>query len=66
MTLEERLGENFSDYIVEEYCLTHSLYGNTAECAIFVEIQEPNGKRWKGERIIKMRLRSSEKAEAET
>jgi len=58
-TLEERLGDTFhlDQFIVEEYCISHGLYKNTVEARVYVEIQEPNGKRWKAERIIKMRLK---------
>jgi len=55
--LEERIGDNLAQCITEEYCLSHGLYNNTVEARVYVEIQEPNGKRWKAERVIKMRLR---------
>jgi len=56
-TLEERIGNKINQCITEEYCISRGLYKNTIEARVYVEIQEPNGKRWKAERIIKMRLR---------
>lgn len=56
-TLEDRLGDDYNRNITEEYCLTHGLYKNTVVARVYVEIQEPSGKKWKGERIVKMRLR---------
>ncbi|MCK4829241.1 hypothetical protein KA005_76665 [bacterium] len=55
--LEGRIGDNLSQCITEEYCLSHGLYKDTVEARVYVEIQESNGKRWKAERVIKMRLK---------
>jgi hypothetical protein len=61
MTLQERLDKasdnGFSDFIEEEYCLTHDLQNQTVECRVYVRIKEPNGQVWTGERIVKMRLK---------
>ena len=55
--LEDRIGDELGQCITEEYCLSHGLYKDTVEARVYVEIQEPNGKRWKAERVIKMRLK---------
>lgn len=64
-TIEDRLGEDyaFSDYIEEEYCLTHGLEKNTVVCRVFVHIKEPNGVNWYAERIIRMRLRKERRTD---
>jgi len=53
----------FSDFIQEEYCLTHGLEKNTVECCVYVEILDPNDTLWKGERIIKIRLKPNKEAD---
>jgi len=56
-TLEERLGKDLTERIVRGYVRVRGVYKNTVEACVYVEIQEPNGKRWKAERVVKMRLR---------
>ena len=51
----------FSDFIQEEDFIAHSLIKNTVECYVHVDILDPNGIHWKGERIIKIRLKPRRK-----
>ncbi len=59
MTLADRVWEagGLSDVITNEECLTHDLQGQTVECVVQVDLTEPNGKEWHGERIIKIRMK---------